>query len=64
MYGLADSRLAGSELGEVAELFVRREDAERALREVLADEQTWSRDVRVVEIEEALTDPRRPLTAH
>jgi hypothetical protein len=34
-YGLADSRLIGTEVGEVIELYVRREDAEQALRDVL-----------------------------
>jgi hypothetical protein len=48
MYGLADSRLAGSELGEVIELFVRRE---RALADVLADEPTWRGQLSVVTIE-------------
>jgi hypothetical protein len=32
---------------------VRREDAERALAEALADEPTWKRELRVVAIEEA-----------
>ena len=36
--GLADARIAGGALGEVIELYVRREDAEQALEDVLADE--------------------------
>jgi hypothetical protein len=47
----ADSRLAGSQLGEVIELFVRREDAERALADVLADEPTWNGQLSVVSVE-------------
>jgi hypothetical protein len=46
----ADSRLAGSQLGEVIELFVRRED-ERALADVLADEPTWNGQLSVVSVE-------------
>jgi hypothetical protein len=38
VYGLADSRLAGGKLGQVIELYVRREDAEQALEDVLTDE--------------------------
>jgi hypothetical protein len=38
VYGLADSRLVGGALGAVIELYVRREDAERALEDVLTDE--------------------------
>jgi hypothetical protein len=40
-------------VSEVVDLFVRREDAERALAEALADEPTWKRELRVVAIEEA-----------
>lgn len=43
--------LPGSELGEVIELFVRREDAERALADVLADEPTWNGQLSVVSVE-------------
>jgi hypothetical protein len=37
-WALADARLANTDLGPVIELFVRRTDAERALRDVLRDE--------------------------
>jgi hypothetical protein len=50
LYGLADSRLAGDELGEVIELYVRREDAEQALRDVITDEPTWAGDLYLVTI--------------
>jgi hypothetical protein len=50
-YDLADSRLSGTGLGEVIELFVRREDAEQALRDLLSDEPTWEGVVSIVPIE-------------
>jgi hypothetical protein len=50
-YGLADSRLAGSELGEVVELYVSREGADQALQDVLNDEPAWANEIRVVPIE-------------
>jgi len=37
-YGLTDSRLVGSALGEVIEFYSSREEAEEALRDVLTDE--------------------------
>jgi len=40
VYGLADSRLVGGALGEVIELYVRRQDAEQALEDVLTDDLT------------------------
>jgi hypothetical protein len=49
-YGLADSRLVGSELGEVFELFTCREDAEQALEDVLTDEPSWEGDISIVPI--------------
>jgi hypothetical protein len=51
LYGLAAARLAGSELGEVVELYFRREDAEQALRGVLGDEPTWSGELRVIPVQ-------------
>jgi hypothetical protein len=50
-YGLADNRLAGSELGEVIEFYLSREEAEKALREVLADEPEWEGELGVVAVE-------------
>jgi hypothetical protein len=50
-YGLADSRLTGSDLGEVVELYVEREQAENDLGEVLADEPGWRDSLRVVTID-------------
>jgi hypothetical protein len=49
-YGLADSRLIDTEFGEVIELFVEREAAEQALRDVLTDEPAWAGELSVVEI--------------
>ena len=49
-YGLADSSLTGTEFGEVIELYVRREDAEQATRDVLEDEPSWEGDVSVVPV--------------
>jgi hypothetical protein len=54
VYGLADSLLASTELGEVFELFVEREQAAQALRDVLRDEPEWVDRIRLVEIELAL----------
>jgi hypothetical protein len=50
LYGLADSRLIGTELGEVIELFTEQEAAEQALRDVLTDESAWVGDLSIVEI--------------
>jgi hypothetical protein len=50
-YGLADSRLVGTELGEVIEVYVRREDAEQALRDVLRDEPEWEGELGIVAVE-------------
>jgi hypothetical protein len=55
LYGLADSRLAGDELGEVIELYVRREDAEAALRDVLTDDPEWEGELGIVTIEFAVS---------
>lgn len=51
VYGLCDSRLIGGALGEVIELYVRREHAEQALRDALADEPSWEDELSVVPIE-------------
>jgi hypothetical protein len=51
VYGLADTCLAGTELGEVFELFVEREQAVQALRDVLSDEPGWIDRIRLVEID-------------
>jgi hypothetical protein len=50
-YALTDSRLTDTELGEVVEFFASREEAEKALRDVLADEPDWDRQISVVEID-------------
>jgi hypothetical protein len=51
VYGFADTRLAGTPLGEVVELYVDRDEAERAVRDLLADEPAWQEHVRLIEIE-------------
>ena len=50
-YALTDSRLAGSELGEVVEFYLTREKAEAALRDVLSDEPDWEGEISVVEVD-------------
>jgi hypothetical protein len=50
-YGLADYRLAGSELGEVIEIYPSLEEAEQALRDVLADEPDLVSHLNVVPVE-------------
>ncbi|MEK6275527.1 MAG: hypothetical protein AABM30_09335 [Actinomycetota bacterium] len=50
-YALADSRLTDSGLGEVVEFFASREEAEKALRDVLTDEPDWKGVVGVAEID-------------
>jgi hypothetical protein len=50
-YGLADHRMTGSELGEVIEFYASQQEAEQALREVLADEPKWEGDLGVVTVE-------------
>jgi hypothetical protein len=50
-YGIADSRLASTEFGEVIEIYVNRADAEQALKDVLADEPEWVGEVGVVSID-------------
>jgi hypothetical protein len=50
-YGLADANLADSELGEVFEMFVEREQAVPALQDVLQHEPGWADRIRLVEIE-------------
>jgi hypothetical protein len=49
-YGLADSRLAGSGVGEAVELDLR-EDAEAALRDVLRDEPMWQGQLPIVALD-------------
>jgi hypothetical protein len=49
-YGLAES-LSGTDLGEVIELYVRRQDAEQALSDVLRYEPKWECELSVVRIE-------------
>jgi hypothetical protein len=51
VYGLADRRLAETELDKVVELFATREQAARALRDVLHDEPGWADEISLVEIE-------------
>jgi hypothetical protein len=51
LYALADSRLAGTELGEVVEFYLSREEAEAALHDVLADEPGWQGVIGVAEID-------------
>ena len=48
LYGVRDARLDGDVLGDVVELFLRREDAEQFLGECLTDEPEWA-DVLSVE---------------
>ena len=48
VYGLADRRLAGSELGEVIEMFVDRAEAERILNAVVWDEPSWADELCLV----------------
>ncbi len=60
-YGLADSRLVGTELGEVIEMFASREQAEDALRQVLADEPSFQGVLGVVEVDLSGADSRPPL---
>jgi hypothetical protein len=47
-YGLADYRLSGSDLGEVTEFYSSQQEAEEALRDVLADEPEWQGALGVV----------------
>lgn len=50
-YGLVDSRLAGTELGEVIEFFPSRELAAKAMSEVIADEPDFEAVLEIVEID-------------
>jgi hypothetical protein len=50
-YGLADSRLIASGLGEVVEFYVSRAEAEQARRDVLVDEPNWESEINVVEVD-------------
>lgn len=49
-YALTDSRLIDSKLGEVVEFFGSREEAEKALRDVLTDECRDRPRLRVAEL--------------
>jgi hypothetical protein len=51
VFGLADRRLAGTELGEVIVFFPTRELAERAMHQVIADELDFGTKLAVVEID-------------
>jgi hypothetical protein len=55
-YGLTDYRLAGSELGEVIEFYSSREEADEALREVLADEPEWEGELGIEVVELGLSE--------
>ena len=48
LYGVRDARLEGDVVGDIVELFTRREDAQQFLAECLADEPDWA-DVLSVE---------------
>jgi hypothetical protein len=50
-YGLADYRMARSELGEIIEFYSTQREAEQALREVLVDEPEWEGELSVVVVE-------------
>ena len=50
-YALADSRLAGAELGEVVEFYATLNEAMQARRDAISDEPTWVNDLAVVEVE-------------
>jgi hypothetical protein len=50
-YALTDSRLAGSEFGQVVEFYPSREEAAGALRDVLADEPSWIDVVGIISID-------------
>jgi hypothetical protein len=50
-YALTDSRLTDTDLGEVVEIFASREEAEKAPRDVLADEPEWKGIIGVAEID-------------
>jgi hypothetical protein len=51
VYGLADSDLVDARLGEVFELFVERDSAVEALRDILTDEPSWADRIRLVPTE-------------
>ena len=56
-YALTDSRLTDSGLGEVIEFYSSREEAEKALRDVLMDEPEWHGIIGVAEIDLGFTSP-------
>jgi hypothetical protein len=51
LYSLADYRMSGSELGEIIEFYSSQQEAEQALRDVLADEPEWQGELGVVAVE-------------
>jgi hypothetical protein len=57
-YALIDARLVGSDLGEVVEFYASQEAAEKALRDVLADEPGWSGIVDIAEVELGSASPK------
>jgi hypothetical protein len=53
-YGLADYRL--NDFGEIIDFYLSREEADAALRDVLADEPEWTGELGVVPIEFVLSN--------
>jgi hypothetical protein len=53
LYRLADMRLVGTAFGEVSVIYVRREDVEESLHDVIEDEPAWAGGLSVVEIPSA-----------
>jgi hypothetical protein len=62
VYGLADRRLAETELGEVIEMYASREHAIHALAQVLADEPDLDAVLEIVEVDLSGRDARSSLT--
>ena len=42
IYGVRDARLEGDVVGDIVELFIRREDAQQFVADCLADEPEWT----------------------
>lgn len=57
MWALADRSLAPTRVGQTVGLYPTREEAEEALREVLADEPGWRDDLNVLELRIAELSP-------
>jgi len=55
LYGIRSAFLNGDPLGDVVELFLRRDDAERFLAECLRDEPGWANVLSVEAVELAAT---------